>query len=202
MIYAVATPIRGLAFSYFMYTIGFYDAFKAFFLSYYNSHKLVKLNEAEDAAILSDIRTAINIAFPNPPNELEPKLINKFFNACHRVFGQPPPLPPGPAQTVLGEYPKPEISAADFFPQFEKCLVQIALSIVELGITEIKLGNYYTIAEILNNLKSLLLNNTYNEIEELTYDMYHAFVVLLNLLRNDDLMVKRLNLRVLMSLIA
>ena len=192
MVFFVASPPRGLPYSYFLYSIGFYEAFRAFFLSYYNSHKFVKLNESEDAALLAEIRTAITVAFPVPGNELEPKLIDKFFNACHRVFGSPPPYPD---KTVFNQYSKPAIPAPDFFSELEKGLVQIGLSIVELGTTEVKLGNYYTIAEILNNLKSLLANNIYNDIGLLTIEIYDAFVRLLNLLRNDDLMVKRLNFR-------
>src|SRR5687767_1773014 len=122
MVFFVAKPPRGLAYSYFLYSIGFYEAFRTFFSSYYNSHKLVKLNESEDSALLAEIRTAITVAFPVPANELEPKLIDKFFNACHRTFGGPPPYPD---VTVFNQYSKPAISAPDFFPQLEKALIQI-----------------------------------------------------------------------------
>ena len=192
MIFVSNKPPHGLVFPYFLYTIGFYDAFKEFFASYYNSHKLVKLNESDDAAVLSAVRTAINVAFPDKANELEPNLVYRFFNACHRVFGRPPP---GPKSPVFDEYPKPDIPTEDFFSRLEQCLVEISIPIVELGATEVKLGNYGDIVSSLTELQSMLVDNTYNEIEEVTIDINNAFTVLINLLRNDDLMVKRLSFR-------
>jgi hypothetical protein len=187
-----SSPKRHLIFAFWFSSIGLYEAFKTFFISYYNSHKLVKLNEDQDRFLLAKLRLTINKVYPNTDNEIEPKFINKFYNACHRLFGI---HPPGPDQTVFNEYSKPELLASDFFLEFEKCLVQFALAIEEVGTTDVKLGNYYSIAEILNNIRSIQLNFKYNEIEEITIRVIEKFGLLMGLILDDDLMVKRLKIR-------
>lgn len=188
-----ANPKRHLAYSFWVYSTGIYEIVKALCVSMKNSHKLLKLTEAEDSVVLSLLNDTMNLAYPNPANELDPKFINKFFNACHRLFGIPPP---GPDQTVFTEYIKPEVSANGFFNAFESALTEIALCIQELNITaDVRLGNYYTVAEHLNNLKSLLTNNTYNEVEYIAKYSAYCFGQLLALLDTDDLMVKRLQIR-------
>lgn len=188
----VSRPKRHLIYPFWIYSIGLYEAFRVFFISYYNSPKMVRLNESEDATLLDLLRSTINEAYPNPSNELEPKFINKFFNACHILFGV---HPPGPDETVFKDYPRPEVFATEFFGKFERPLIQMALSIIEFGTTEVKIGNFYTVAEYLNDLRSNLENYTYNEVEDVTKKAIQKFGLLLTLIRDDDLMVKRLKIR-------
>lgn len=74
-------------------------------------------------------------------------------------------------------------------------MYEVFQGILDKNITIEKLGNPSALAEMLDNLQQMLLNRTYNEVEDIASYWAVAFESLLLLLDDNHLMQDRLNIR-------
>jgi len=180
-----------LIWSYFVESTGIVEVFRALFKSYLESDDMLKLNHADDSVMINRIKESINNNFPIPSSSISPDPEGLRYNAYWRLFGY---VIHG-KESILTPELKPSSSNMDFNSNLEKILYEIFQIILDKDITIEKLGNPSGLALLLNDLGKQLHNRTYNQIEDVAEYWYLNFKALREFIKDDDLMVKRLNVR-------
>jgi hypothetical protein len=178
---------RHLIYSYFIESTGIVEVFRALFTSYLISDEVLKLNRRDDVLLIEKIKETIDYVYSKPASKLTPDLEQLRWNAYWRLFGY----------TIKGKNDFPKVSSynSEFNKNFESIMYEICHGILDRNITIEKLGNANALAELLDNMRSMLINKTYNEIEDISAVSAVRFERLLSLFDDDALMQTRLNIR-------
>lgn len=180
---------RHLIYAYYMENTGIIEVFRTLLKSYFVTDDILKLNLQDDNVLIQLLKEAAQIVFPiafsSITRELDPELLR--YNAYHRLFGY----------VVKGKvnFPKSTSFNSQYHQLFDGIMINIAHGILDQQIAIERLANPSNLSELLVDLRELLVNRTFNEIEYHSNYWASSIDKLLSLLDNDALMQNRLNIR-------
>ena len=181
---------RHLIYSYFIESTGIVEVFRVLLRSYFISDDLLKLNRKDDCELIEGLKETANFVFPMPSSSItrDLDLERLRYNAYWRMFGY----------VIRGKernFERVQAYNGQFNKTFEAIMLNIAQGVLDKQITIEKLSNPSALAELLDDFQKMLINRTYNEIEDIGSNWAIAFELLLKWLDDDKLMVQRLNIR-------
>jgi hypothetical protein len=181
---------RHLIYSYFIESTGIVEVFRVLLRSYFISDDLLKLNRKDDWELIEGLKETANFVFPMPSSSItrDLDLERLRYNAYWRLFGY----------VIRGKernFERVQAYNGQFNKTFEAIMLNIAQGILDKQITIEKLSNPSALAELLDDFQKMLINRTYNEIEDIASNRALASEDLLQWLDNDKLLVQRLNIR-------
>jgi hypothetical protein len=181
---------RHLIYSYFIETTGIVEVFRVLLRSYFISDDVLKLNRKDDIELIERLKETANLVFPMPSSSItrDLDLERLRYNAYWRMFGY----------VIRGKernFERVQAYNGQFNKTFEAIMLNIAQGVLDKQITIEKLSNPSALAELLEDFQKMLINRTYNEIEDIASYWAVAFESLVNWLDDAKLMVQRLNIR-------
>jgi hypothetical protein len=181
---------RHLIYSYFIESTGIVEVFRVLLRSYFISDDILKLNRKDDCELIEGLKETANLVFPMPSSSItrDLDLERLRYNAYWRMFGY----------VIRGKernFERVQAYNGQFNKTFESIMLNIAQGVLDKQITIEKLSNPSALAELLDDFQKMLINRTYNEIEDISSNYAIVFELLLKWLDDDKLMVQRLNIR-------